>query len=54
MSYAEMAAEIVSAEYPDFEVVDDAIIVCPHGHSIEYDGRCPDGCESPLLTLGLI
>lgn len=29
-------------------------LVCPHGHSIELDGKCPDGCESPLLDHGLV
>jgi hypothetical protein len=29
-------------------------LVCPHGHSIEQDGKCPDGCVSPLITAGLI
>lgn len=27
---------------------------CPHGHVIEQDGRCPEGCSSPLLDLGFI
>lgn len=32
----------------------DSVIVCPCGYAIEHDGRCPDGCVSPLLTGGLI
>ena len=32
----------------------DSILICPHGHRVEQDGHCSDGCESPLLTLGLI
>ncbi len=32
----------------------DACLICPHGHLIEQDGRCPEGCVSPLLTMGLI
>lgn len=32
----------------------DFTLVCPHGHNIEQDGKCPDGCESPLLKAGLI
>lgn len=24
-------------------------VVCPHGSSIEVDGECPEGCESPLM-----
>lgn len=32
----------------------DGLLVCPHGHSIEQDGECPDGCVSPLREIGLI
>lgn len=32
----------------------DANLICPHGHVIEQDGRCPEGCVSPLRQLGLI
>lgn len=32
----------------------DFTLVCPCGHTIEQDGRCPDGCVSPLRTMGLI
>lgn len=31
-----------------------AAIQCPHGHTIEYDGRCPEGCVSPLKEKGYI
>lgn len=26
----------------------DALLVCPHGHKIEMDGVCPEGCVSPI------
>ena len=29
-------------------------LVCPHGHVIEQDGNCPDGCISPLKQMGMI
>lgn len=29
-------------------------LICPHGHLIEKDGECPEGCESPLIDMGLI
>lgn len=29
----------------------DAVLICPHGDRIEQDGRCPEGCESPLLGM---
>lgn len=32
----------------------DFTLICPHGDVIEQDGRCPDGCVSPMITLGLI
>lgn len=33
---------------------DDDNLVCPCGYTIEQDGRCPDGCVSPLRAAGLI
>lgn len=32
----------------------DACLICPHGHTIEQDGRCPEGCVSPLREMGMI
>ncbi|MDP3889853.1 hypothetical protein [Nocardioides sp.] len=32
----------------------DFTLTCPHGHTIEQDGRCPTGCVSPLRAMGLI
>ena len=32
----------------------DGLLICPHGHTIEQDGECPEGCVSPLRTMGLI
>lgn len=32
----------------------DGNLTCPHGHTIEQDGRCPEGCVSPLASLGFI
>jgi hypothetical protein len=29
-------------------------LVCPHGNEIEMDGRCPEGCVSLLLSMGMI
>lgn len=29
-------------------------LTCPHGFTIEHDGRCPSGCVSPLLMMGMI
>lgn len=32
----------------------DFLLICPHGDTVEQDGNCPQGCVSPLVTLGLI
>lgn len=32
----------------------DSLLICPHGETIEQDGRCPEGCESPLMEMGMI
>jgi hypothetical protein len=32
----------------------DSLLICPHGHTIEMDGRCPEGCVSPLREMGMI
>jgi hypothetical protein len=29
----------------------DFLLICPHGHTIEVDGNCPEGCVSPLQGL---
>lgn len=38
----------------DPEMSPDFLLECPHGNVIEQDGRCPDGCVSPLRAAGLI
>jgi hypothetical protein len=38
----------------DPEMGSSCLLECPHGNVIEQDGHCPEGCESPMLTLGLI
>ena len=51
--YLDVAREALAA-YPDWEVYDEVTLGCPCGDTIEWDGRCPQGCVSPLRTLGLI
>ena len=29
-------------------------LTCPHGHEVEQDGECPDGCQSPMRELGFV
>jgi len=31
-----------------------SVLICPHGHRVEQDGNCPDGCVSPLKEVGMI
>lgn len=53
--FIEQGQDLLDAHgYQDFEIVDDSVIRCPCGHSIEWDGQCPDGCRSPMLALGII
>jgi len=33
---------------------EDDNLICPHGHLIEQDGQCEEGCVSPLRAFGLI
>ncbi len=32
----------------------DFILLCPHGDTVEQDGTCPAGDQSPMITMGLI
>lgn len=52
-SYEDTMREIVES-VDGWTLENEAVLVCPHGNRIEPDGRCPDGCESPLITMGLI
>lgn len=38
----------------DWDVGPAGTIMCPCGHRIEDDGKCPNGHRSPLLQEGLI
>lgn len=37
-----------------WDISPSGVLICPHGHLIEDDGECPEGCESPILEMGLI
>jgi hypothetical protein len=30
------------------------LLDCPHGHTIEQDGTCHEGCVSPLRAAGIV
>jgi hypothetical protein len=54
--FGEMIADLLPEDWDtDGDVYGlDFLLICPHGHTIEQDGRCPEGCVSPLRELGLI
>lgn len=43
-----------SQGYDDWSVSPTGVLRCPHGHLVEDDGSCPEGCESPMLDAGII
>lgn len=46
---------LISEGYEDWECDPEGyVLTCPHGENIEPDGKCSEGCESPLLELGWI
>jgi hypothetical protein len=38
----------------DENMAPDFLLECPHGATIEQDGRCPEGCVSPMIEAGLV
>lgn len=54
MTYEDMAREIIRDLAPDWEVENDAVLICPCGERVEYDGECPEGHVSPLRAAGMI
>lgn len=50
-SFAEMFPKAIEAGW---EYIDDTALSCPCGHSIEWDGQCPEGHVSPLRAAGMI
>ena len=47
--------ELLDGEgYGDWTVENDAVIICPCGEGIEWDGACSDCGSSPFVKLGLI
>lgn len=45
---------LVTSGYEEWTVINESVLRCPHGHRIEMDGDCPEGCKSPLKQEGLI
>lgn len=52
MSMKEEALKAVGAD--EWSVTTHGMLMCPHGYTVEDDGRCPEGCESPLMGAGII
>ncbi len=54
--FIELLHEVLPEDWDihDEDMGMDCLLVCPHGDVIEQDGRCPQGCVSPLHKLGLI
>tara|TARA_R110002020_G_scaffold94671_6_gene227599 strand:+ start:2769 stop:2960 length:192 start_codon:yes stop_codon:yes gene_type:complete len=48
----EMLQEVLKGT--GWTVENDAVLISPKGHPVEYDGTSPDGERSPLLAMGLI
>ena len=46
--------DTLGAAQAGWEADGDDLLVCPCGHVIELDGRCPRGHVSPLRSAGLI
>jgi hypothetical protein len=46
--------EYLNEILPEGWEAEDDLLICPCGNTIEHDGRCPEGCVSPLLSMGLI
>jgi hypothetical protein len=55
-AFVQMLEEILPEgwEIHDPEMGSSCLLECKHGEVIEQDGHCPEGCESPLRTLGFI
>lgn len=56
MNFVEMLEGMLPEDWEvyDPEMGSSCLLLCPHGNVIEQDGFCPEGCESPLRTMGLI
>jgi len=54
--FVEMLEELLPEDWEihDPQMGSSCVLECPHGHVIEQDGRCPEGCVSPLISAGLI
>jgi len=49
-----MKREFLREHAPDWSTDGMGTLICPHGHRVEDDGTCPEGCESPMRGAGII
>lgn len=56
MSFVEMLESILPEgwEIDDPSYGSSCLLICPCGDTIEQDGVCPEGHESPLRAMGMI
>lgn len=55
MSLSDMIEELLPEGWSTDGYGMDSCLICPHGNTIEQDGRSGDcGCVSPFLTMGII
>jgi hypothetical protein len=54
MGMKEEILKMLGADADGWEVDYDDCLICPCGDRIEDDGKCPNGCVSPLITAGMI
>ena len=52
--YDTMKQNFLDEYAPDWEVSPVGVLVCPHGHLVEDDGQCQEGCVSPMREMGII
>jgi hypothetical protein len=53
MSTKEWLADLIKGTAWEIGYYGDSFI-CPCGDEIELDGECPQGCISPMMSLGMI
>jgi hypothetical protein len=53
MSTKEWLADLIKGTAWEVGYYGDSFI-CPCGDEIELDGKCPQGCISPMMSLGMI
>lgn len=55
-NFVQMIQQMLPADWEvyDPQMGSSCLLQCPHGNVVEQDGICPEGCVSPLITLGIL